>query len=113
MVADDDTAILDSISLVLKHEGYDVDTTAQGETVLNMAEIPDLLLLDIWMSGVDGRDICKQIKQNEATSKVPVLLVSASREIEQSAREAGADDFLAKPFEMKDLIEKVKKNIGD
>lgn len=111
MVADDDTGILDSISLMLEFAGYEVSTTANGASLLDLKELPDLLLLDIWMSGIDGRDICKQLKKNELTSNLPIVLFSASREIEQSAREAGANDFLAKPFEMKDLVEKVGKNI--
>jgi CheY-like chemotaxis protein len=73
--------------------------------------LPDLLLLDIWMSGIDGRDICKELKQKENTKKIPIVLISASREIERSALEAGADDFLAKPFEIDDLLEKIEKHL--
>ena len=61
-------------------------------------DLPDLLLLDIWMSGTDGLDICKQLKQNTATQHIPIVLLSASREIEKSALDAGANDFLSKPF---------------
>ena len=111
MIADDDAAILDSLSLMLEFEGYQVSATLNGETVLSMAEKPDLLLLDIWMSGVDGRDICKKLKQHEATRSLPVVLISASNDIQRSAIEAGADDFLAKPFEMNDLLEKIEKNL--
>jgi CheY-like chemotaxis protein len=111
MIADDDAAILDSLSLMLEFEGYQVSATLNGETVLSMAEKPDLLLLDIWMSGVDGRDICKKLKQHEATRNLPVVLISASNDIQGSAIEAGADDFLAKPFEMNDLLEKIEKNL--
>jgi len=111
MIADDDAAILDSLSLMLEFEGYHVSSTLNGATVLSMAEQPDLLLLDIWMSGVDGRDICKKLKQQEATRHLPVVLISASNDIQGSAIEAGADDFLAKPFEMNDLLEKIEKNL--
>jgi CheY-like chemotaxis protein len=111
MIADDDPAILDSVGILLEFEGYDVTTTLSGRTVLNIVnELPDLLLLDIWMSGMDGRDICKTLKQNEKTKGMPIVMISASKDIERSAIAAGADDFLAKPFDMNDLLEKIEKN---
>ena len=101
MIADDDPAILDSVGIMLEFEGYDVTTTLNGRTVLDMKkELPDLLLLDIWMSGMDGRDICKQLKQDEKTKGIPIVMISASKDIERSAIEAGADGFLAKPFDI-------------
>ena len=110
MIADDDPGIVDSMSMILEFEGYEVTSTANGASLLNLDQsLPDILLLDIWMSGVDGRDICKQLKQREVTSKLPIMLISASRDIERSALEAGANDFLAKPFEMVELLEKVAK----
>jgi DNA-binding response OmpR family regulator len=108
MIADDDPGILDAVGIMLEFEGYEVSTTLNGATLLDIEnELPDLVLLDIWMSGVDGRDICRQLKQMEKTSKIPVLMISASKDIEQSALESGADDFLAKPFEMDDLLQKI------
>ena len=112
LIADDDAGILDSLSIILEFEGYDVSTTLNGAALLNMDEKPDLVLLDILMSGVDGRDICRQLKRTESTSKIPVVLLSASKDIEHSALEAGADDFLAKPFEMDDLLKKIADNIS-
>ena len=110
MIVDDDPGILDSLGIMLEFEGYEVSTIINGDTLLNIEnELPDLLLLDIWMSGIDGRDICKQLKQKETTNKIPVVMISASKDIEQSAIEAGADDFLAKPFEMDHLLEKIEK----
>lgn len=112
LVADDDPAICDAVSMILQEEGYLVDTTVDGETIYKMeAEFPDLLLLDIWMSGQDGREICKYLKKKELTSQIPIIMVSASRDIEKSAREAGADDFLEKPFKMDDLLSKIASQI--
>jgi CheY-like chemotaxis protein len=96
MVADDDPAILDAIGTILEFKGYEVKQMLNGEGVMQMKdELPDLLLLDIWMSGIDGRDICKKLKEMPATSQIPIILVSASKDIAKSALEAGADDFLA------------------
>ncbi len=112
MVVDDDPAILDSIGMLLEFEGYRVTATSNAAGLLSMeSEFPDLLLLDIWMSGMDGRDICRQLKEKISTKNIPVVLISASREIEISAKEAGADDFLSKPFEVDDLLRKVEMHI--
>lgn len=113
MIADDDRAILDAVCIMLEFEGYNVSCTPNGADVLKLrSDLPDLLLLDIWMSGMDGRDICRQLKQNAATQHLPVVLILASRDIEMSALAAGADDFLAKPFEIDDLLEKIERNLA-
>ncbi len=110
LVADDDASIVDAIKMILEDEGYDVDTTVDGETVSKMFENqPDLLLLDIWMSGQDGRDICKALKAQESTKHIPIIMVSANKDTEEMAKISGAEDFLAKPFELEDLLAKVKK----
>ena len=109
MIADDDPGIVDAVEMLLEFEGYDVISTVDGSTVLDMKEnLPDLLLLDIWMSGEDGRDICKKLKQEPLTKNIPIIMVSASHDIKESAIEAGADDFLAKPFEMNELLKKIE-----
>lgn len=112
MIADDDPGIVDAVEMLLEFEGYDVATTVSGSTVLQLDQLPDLLLLDIWMSGEDGRDICKQLKAQDTTSSLPIIMISASRDIKSSAMEAGADDFLAKPFEMDELLKKIEALIG-
>ena len=109
MVADDDLSILECVKLMLEFEGYTVRTTPMGNSLLTLEELPDLILLDIWMSGVDGREICKLLKADPKTSHIPVLLFSASTKLCLSASEAGADDYLEKPFEMDDLLRKIAK----
>ncbi len=108
LIADDDPAILDVMRQILEDEGYEVKTTADGETVKKMqTEYPDLLLLDIWMSGTDGRNICKFLKSNKATKHIPVIMISANKDTMSIAKEAKADDFLAKPFDLDELLNKV------
>lgn len=110
LVADDDPAIVDCIQLILEDEGYDVETTLDGALVGKLIEKkPHVLLLDIWMSGYDGRDICKKLKANNSTKGIPVILISANKDTEKISMEAGADDFIGKPFEIDELLEKVKK----
>ena len=108
MVADDDPGIVDAICMMLDFEGYEVSSTVNGATVIDMKDqFPDLLVLDIWMSGQDGREICRHLKSETITKNIPVLMISASKDIQQSALDSGADDFLAKPFEMDDLLQKI------
>lgn len=110
MIADDDPGIVDAVEMLLEFEGYKVTSTVDGSTVIDMKdELPDLLLLDIWMSGEDGRDICKKLKSEAITKNIPVIMISASRDIRESAMAAGADDFLAKPFEMDELLKKIER----
>lgn len=112
MLADDDEGIVDAVETMLYFEGYDVTATTDGERVLMPGiELPDLFLLDIWMAGQDGTEICKELKKKNATKNIPVLMISASRDIKKSAMEAGADDFLAKPFEMRHLLQKIERLI--
>lgn len=110
LIADDDQSILEVIQLILEDEGYKVDTSVDGEDIFNMkSDFPDLLLLDIRMSGIDGRDICKYVKSHHHIKNIPVIMISANKDTEQIAKKVGADDFLTKPFEIDDLIGKVKK----
>jgi CheY-like chemotaxis protein len=112
MVADDDMSILDVVGSMLEFAGYRVTHSSTAELVLANPKFPDLFLLDVWINGTDGREVCRQLKQSAATKDIPVILFSASRGIEQSAHEAGADDFLAKPFHMTDLLQKIEDLIG-
>ena len=108
-VADDDSAIASAIQLILESEDFRVVVATEGDVTKSIKRNhPDLVLLDIWMSGQDGRDICKRLKKDVDTSEIPIILVSASRDVERSTLEAGADDFIIKPFEMMELIQKVR-----
>ena len=113
LIADDDEGIVDALTMILEITGYDVESTYNGGEVLNAVERkPDLILLDIWLSGYDGRDICKALKNNPTLKDIPVLMISASRDIKQSALDAGANDFMEKPFEMDVLLERVGRLIN-
>ena len=113
MVVDDDAGIVQALQLILEDEGYDVTAIMDGQAVKDMeADVPDLLLLDIWMSGLDGRDICRHLKSRDRTRNLPIIICSANRDTENIAREAGADGFLTKPFELDDLLGKVAAFIG-
>ena len=113
LVADDDPGIGDMLQLMLEDTGHEVEVQANGQAVQHMTEpLPDLLILDIRLSGINGQTICQQLKSREATRHIPIILLSAHQDTPRLAREAGADDFLAKPFQMKDLLALVAKYLG-
>ncbi|HYK08649.1 MAG TPA: response regulator transcription factor [Candidatus Eisenbacteria bacterium] len=112
LVADDDPAICEGIAMILDDAGYAVTTTTDGRTVKDVQRHhPDLIILDIWMSGVDGRDICKQLKSKKQTKNIPIIMISANKDTEKIAKNAGADGFIAKPFEMKELLTTVGRYV--
>lgn len=112
LIADDDPAILEVITIMLEDAGYDSKSTVDGQTEKIVEEyVPDVILLDIWMSGLDGRLICKNLKKQKSTMNIPIIMISANKDTERIAKESGADDFLAKPFEMDDLLTIVAKYV--
>jgi CheY-like chemotaxis protein len=113
LVVDDDKSILDVVSIILKDYGYKVIAESNGnETIRKVRKYkPNLILLDILMSGVDGRNICKRIKTDKSTKNIPVIMISAHPNSESSAYESGANAFLAKPFKIDDLISTVEKQL--
>lgn len=114
MIVDDDPGIVDSLTILLEEFGYEVTSTVDASTVKDtLKEKPDLILLDIWMSGWDGRDVCKYLKGNEDTKNLPVIIISANKDIVYIAKEAGADDYITKPFQIEDLLAKVEKYLGE
>jgi CheY-like chemotaxis protein len=113
LVADDNPAILDALKIMLEEEGYKVGTTEDGAIAQHMKKpLPDLLLLDVWMSGIDGRDVCKYLKSSEQTKHIPIIIISAAKDTESIGKEAGADDFISKPFQREHLLKVVAKHIN-
>jgi CheY-like chemotaxis protein len=114
LVLDDSPAIVDSIEMMMEFEGLTISKFYKGSDMLNALNSqpkPDLILMDMWLSGEDGRDICRTIRADENLRDIPVLIMSASRGLEQSALDAGANDFIAKPFDMGDMIARIRTYI--
>jgi two-component system, OmpR family, phosphate regulon response regulator PhoB len=114
LVVDDDSDILDAMRFVLEDAGYIVKTTPTGEDVeerLTAINLPDLIILDVLLSGRDGREICRKLKLNTKTKHIPIIMISAHPAIKKSVLEAGADAFIPKPFDITHLLQKVKELI--
>jgi DNA-binding response OmpR family regulator len=110
LVVDDDQSILDSMEIALTLKDYEVETTTRGEETFSKIESfkPDLIFMDVYLSGMDGREICKQIKERDDTKHIPVIIFSANRSMKEVFEESGANDFIGKPFNMDELYDKVK-----
>ncbi|AZI40406.1 response regulator [Epilithonimonas vandammei] len=112
IVVDDSPAILDSVKLMLNMEGFEVSNYERGSDMFNSlletSTKPDVILMDMWLSGEDGRDICKMIKQHQEFKNIPVVIMSASRGLGDSAIESGAIDFIPKPFDLGEIVEKIR-----
>ena len=105
LVVEDDPAIAQLLRLMLEDEGYEVSATRNPAEVVEAAVAPpDLVLLDLRLSGVDGGEICRRLKGRHATRNLPVVLVSADPHVATVADACGADAFLAKPFDLDDAL---------
>jgi len=113
LVADDDSSIRDIFKIILVRAGYDLELKEDANEIFNNNfKIPDLFLIDKLLSGVDGLEICRYLKDNPDTCNIPVVMVSASPDIGVSAIKAGADDFIEKPFELTYLLKVIERNIN-
>lgn len=113
LVVDDDEGIVEVVQMALEGEGYEVSTGTDSKSLQQQlaAQRPSLILLDVLLSGDDGRDICQSLKQNEDTKHIPVIMLSAHADASKIAAVGGADDFLEKPFDVDALIEIVAKHL--
>ena len=110
LLIDDDKDLLEVTQGLLKKRGYEVSIETNWEDALAKIETfkPQIILLDVFLNGVDGLEICKQIKSMPNTKDIPVLIFSAYPRVAESViYEYGADDFIEKPFDVNDLIAKV------
>jgi CheY-like chemotaxis protein len=110
LIADDDADILMLISLTLEGDGYEVVTAKNGIAALESASdrVPHLVVLDLMMPGIDGCEVTRRLRSQEATRDVPIMIVTAFAEESQAAKAlaAGADAYLRKPFAPRDLLAK-------
>lgn len=115
LAIDDNLAILDVLNEILSFEGYEVVTISDGVKALDTVEMvhPDLILLDVMLNDMDGREICRALKNHRSFSDIPVIMLSATHDLIDSINQPGApDDFIAKPFDIYYLISKVNYRLA-
>ena len=112
LVIDDEPAILEVIKIVLDEEGYEVQTTTDARSALKLtAPLPDIILLDVLLSGKDGRVIGKRLKSQKNTMHIPIIMLSALSTDGKTITQDMADTFIKKPFDIDVLVDTVKKYI--
>jgi two-component system phosphate regulon response regulator PhoB len=112
LVVDDEEDILEIIRYNLSREGYRVTCAESGEKALKViqSEHPDIVILDLMLPGVDGLDVCRQVKAVADTAQIPIIMLTAKSEEADvvSGLELGADDYMTKPFSARVLLARVK-----
>jgi DNA-binding response OmpR family regulator len=110
LVIDDDEAVLDVMKEALVYEGFEVKIADKADDIQSMISTyrPDLLLIDYILNGINGGEICHQLKENNSTGKLPVIIVSAYPKVLTSLGLYGCDKFIPKPFDLDDLVGSIK-----
>lgn len=108
LLVDDEPDILEALAILLSGKGYFV-ITDNGKHVEKkvLQNLPDLILLDVLLSGVNGGNITTSLKQNIRTASIPVILMSAHPNAEKITKDSGADAFIPKPFEIEEVLQKI------
>jgi DNA-binding response OmpR family regulator len=115
LAVDDDKDILEVLQYILEDSGYEVETLSDGKYLFDKikSHSPDLILLDIMLGNMDGRKLCNDVKSSAETHKIPVILVSASHNVDGMSNANGCPDaFVAKPFDIYELLETIKVQLN-
>lgn len=115
LAVDDDKDILEVLQFILEDSGYEVETLEDGNFLFEKikANQPDLIILDIMLGNLDGRELCRDVKAKKETRNIPVILLSASHAITNSFKQNGnPDDFIAKPFDINVLLDSVERQLA-
>lgn len=111
LIVDDDTGIREVIKIILDDEGYEVNELDNGHQVDSAIAswTPDVILLDVMLGDMDGRDICRHLKSEKNTATIPIIIISATHSrYTLPEKSCSANGYLEKPFDIDDLIRKVR-----
>ena len=109
LIFDDDRSILEVISIIFEENGYKVEISETSHDIIQKVSTfrPDVILMDNWIPNIGGVEATKLLKNHDEFKDIPVIYVTANSDIKTLAKTAHADDFVAKPFNLEDLEEKV------
>jgi len=111
LIVEDDPHVARLIGLVLQRGGHTSEVVGDGDAAVERARElrPSMIFADLGIKGLSGEALCMTLKRDEATRKIPYVIVSGDRDLAEKARGCGADDYMGKPFEFDDLLELVNK----
>lgn len=113
LIVDDEEDVLELLRFNLEKNGYKIDTAVSGEEALakSRAKLPDLIILDLMLPGIDGLEVCKKLKSDSKTQNIPVIMLTAKSEEADivTGLELGAEDYITKPFSPKVLTARVRR----
>lgn len=114
LLVDDSTELLEVFTMIFTSNDFEVQTASDRKTLQQELSTfqPDVVLMDVMLGGLDGRELCKEIKQNNPDRKIAVILLSASPEVLKEYKKYGADDVIEKPFDINTIINKVDAVLG-
>ena len=115
LVVEDERSIADLVAEALKRQGYRVETAGDGDQALEAAEttLPDLIILDLMLPKLDGWEVCRRLREEDTTRRIPIIMLTARRDEKDvvAGLELGADDYLRKPFSLAELLARVKAHL--
>ncbi len=113
LVVDDDPDILEALSEILEAEGFEIRRARNGKEALERLEPdpPKLILLDLMMPVMDGWEFAQRMRQRPSVANIPIIVLSADRNVGSKANDIGATGHLAKPFELNDLLDLVRRSV--
>lgn len=113
LIVDDEEDVLELLRFNLDKEGYKTETAVSGEEALTVAKskLPDLIILDLMLPGIDGLEVCKKLKGETKTENIPIIMLTAKSEDSDiiTGLELGADDYITKPFSPKVLTARIRR----
>ncbi len=113
LIVDDEEDVLELVRFNLEREGYKIETAVSGEEALTTAKsrLPDLIILDLMLPGMDGLEVCKKLKTDAKTQSIPIIMLTAKSEDSDiiTGLELGADDYITKPFSPKILTARIRR----